>query len=679
MKKTITLLLSITCLYLCFAISTPIGLQANNPTNTTSPTTDKGDDPTLFSYGKEDVSKSEFVYVYEKHNAQDSNKYSRKSIDEYLDLYINFKLKVKEAESLGIDTVKAIQAQLDQYRKQLAQNYLHDKDISEELIGEAYDHMKKEVRTSHILIMCKENALPNDTTVAFKKASSIYKLITEKGEPFTKMARKYSEDPSVSDNNGDLGYITAFQTVYPFEKAAYTTPVGEISQPIRSKYGYHLIKVDDMRPTRGKIQAAHILVKSNEKDSAEDKATAAAKIKALYKKAKKKSTDFAALAKDNSQDKSSAAKGGELPWFGSGTMLAEFENVSFNLKKGQVSEPFKTSIGWHIVKLLDRQKIGSYEEVKPEISKKIERDGRAKVSKVVFLNRLKKDYQFKENAKAKTALFEKIDDKLVKNKWTTESLPSNMNDELFSLKINAGDKKKNISVSQQEFSKHLVTHQVKDLSRKAQDKATRLYQSFVEKKLVEAEESVLEHKHPEFARLMQEFRDGNLLYELMGEKVWNKAMQDTLGLQKFYETNKDSYVWKERAEAHIFYFKDEITAKTQRKALKDLDKAGVEAIQNELKKTGVRIETGNYEKDQNKILNQVAWKAGTSEIITNPDGSIAFVKVYQLLAAGPKQLSEARGYVIADYQSQLEKEWIGELRKKYPVKVNDKVLKSIYQ
>ena len=679
MRKT-SLLCGI-CLFIC-SLHLAAKVVPNEPT--TANVSQNDESPTLFSFGKDKVNKNEFMYVYEKHNSTDSLIYSQKSIDEYLELYINFKLKVKEAEALGIDTLQRIQAELEKYKGQLAQNYLYDKDVSETMLRETYDRMSKEVKTSHILIMVNEKALPQDTIVAFKKAINIHKLITEQGEDFAKMANKYSQDPSVTENDGNLGYITAFQTVYPFETAAYHTPVGTISQPVRTKFGYHLVKVEDVRPAQGKVQTAHILVKVSKDDSEAVQKEKEKIAKDIWKKANKKNAVFEDLAKQYSDDKTSSNQGGILPWFSSGSMLEEFENAAFALeKKGDISKPVCTKIGWHIIKLIDKQQLGAYDDVKMDIKKKIERDSRSKVSQNVFLERLKKDYNYEFLKKTKADFISKVDNTILRSQWKASSFPADMNETLFTLSFERNGKSEKLTFGQQEFAKYIEINQVKDISKTAIARCERLYDMFVKEKLLEVEESMLEYKYPDFARLLKEFRDGNLLYELMGEKVWTKAMQDTTGLQTFFESNKDKYLWKNRANAAIFYFNNEGLAKETRKKIKDLDEEGVKKMETELKENGgmlnMRIDKGVYEKEQNKMIDQMNFKTGTSDVIANNDGTYSLVKIFDIIAPAPKKLEEARGYVIADYQSELEKAWIEELRTKYPVKIDNKVLKTLYK
>lgn len=638
-------------------------------------------DPALFTVAEETIPKSEFIYVYEKHNSQDDNQYSKQSVEEYLDLYINFKLKVKEAEALGMDTLASTQSQLVQYRQQLAQSYLYDRDISEKLLQEAYDRMTKEVSASHILIMLGEDASPADTLRTYNKIMDIRGKITSGQNSFEQMAQAYSEDPSVKENNGNLGYITAFQTVYPFESAAYKTKVGVISKPVRTKFGYHIVKVNDLRKARGKVLTAHILVKTSDKDSKVQQQAASEKIDQIYEQLKN-GAPFDELARRESADRASARKGGELPWFGTGKMLPEFEEVAFKLEKvGDYSAPFKTRIGWHIVQLMDKKAIEPFEKMKSEIKKKIERDSRAQVSKSTFIEKLKKEYRFEEYSAALSAFRSRIDSSLLKGKWKAAKAYG-LDRPTIKFLIMEGGTPESIIYTQQDLALFVEKNQLKGRTKTIDGTFLRLYNLFVEEKLLEIEESRLELKHPEFARLMKEFRDGTLLFELTEKKVWNRAIEDTVGLQNYYDTHKDNYMWDKRVDASVITCASAAMAAQVRKMLrkKGVDKEKVlEKFNEEGKTPQVTIENGLYERGQNNLIDQAGWELGVSKNFIGDDGKVTFVQINEVLPPMSKKLSESRGYVVADYQAQLEKEWIKELRAKYPIVIKDEVLKTIYK
>ncbi len=658
-----------------------LGAFANWPmSHSTLNNTLENDDPVLFTFGKEEVKVSEFAYVYEKQNSQDGNLYSQKSVDEYLDLYIKFKLKVKEAEMMGLDTNPDIARQLDMYRKQLSKNYIFDKNITEELVEEAYDRMNKEVRTSHLLLMLPENAPAEDTLRIYNTITDLRKRIVEDGEDFAKVAKQHSQDPSVKDNNGDLGYISCFQTVYPFESAAYNTSEGEVSQPVRTKYGYHLVKVDDIRKAQGMVQVSHILIKTSKKDTEVDQKTKKEQITNIAKQLEKDKKLFPQLAKQFSDDKTTARNGGKLKWFGSGEMLEEFEENAFALKEvGDISEPFKTKIGWHIMRLEGMKKVGEYEDERDGILKKIAKDSRSRVSKKLFLKRLKTDYAFTEKSNSLEDFMPFVDNTILAGRWRVKNL-NEMNKTMFTITL--PNEEANV-YTQKDFAAFIQSEQLTNKSKSVPVKMSSMYNTFVEQKLLEAEESQLEVKHPDFARLMKEFRDGTLLFDLTEQKIWKRATEDTTGLERFFDKNKDNYQWKERVDSWIINCPSEEIADKVNKLLKEgKDIQEVEAMFNVGSRKGnevLKIRQGTYEKGDNPLLSQLKWKAKSRQVITNADGSYSVVQINKVMPAGPKKLAEAKGFVVADYQKQLEAQWIEELKEKYPVSVKEETLKTLYK
>ncbi len=625
----------------------------------------QSDEEVLFTFGQDQVKVGEFMHVYEKNNMLDSLIYERASIDEYLELYTNFKLKVKEAESRGYDTLPNINKELATYRKQLAKTYLTDKQITEKLMKEAYERMQSEVEVAHILF---KTAGVGDDITAFQKAEKVKKEIME-GADFTEMAKKHSGDPSVKDNDGKLGYVSVFQTVYPFENAVYNTEPGTISDPIKTKFGYHLVKVDNKRKSRGKLKVAHILVKIPA-DAKEDDLYKN-KIDTIYQQAIA-GTDFSQLARMYSDDRATSAKGGELPMFGSGRMVKEFEDASFALDNiGDISKPIKTRFGFHLIKLLDRKTVGTYKEMTPEIKRRLNKDARSSVSKDLFVERLLKEYKYKEHDGVLEDFIAKVTDQVLIPKYRKPDSIS------FDAKLYDLDGKTYI---EQDLVDML---QKKTPGRRGQAKEVTIrsfFKNMVADQVMNMEESRLETKYPEFKRQMKEYRDGILLFELTDEMVWSKAVADSVGLQDFYDRNKGTYMWKQRAEAVIYECKDEATAEKARE-LVGKRKYTAEEIQEEINADGqelISYKEGKYEKGQNGVLDQIPWDKGLSFVIFNKDKTTSFADVMQILEPMPKELSEARGYIVSDYQKELEAAWIKELRKKYPVKVDKDVQAKLY-
>ncbi|MDQ3190706.1 MAG: peptidylprolyl isomerase [Bacteroidota bacterium] len=626
-------------------------------------------DPVLMTIGDKQVYLSEFLNIYNK-NSNRQTPDDEKALNEYLDLFVNFKLKVREAEALGLDTTSAFKNELAGYRKQLAQPYLTDNSVNDNLLMEAYERHKTEINASHILINLSQTALPKDTLAAYNKILKIRDRIL-KGEDFAQIAKKVSEDPSAKENGGNLGYFTAMQMVYPFETAAFNTAIGEISMPVRSRFGYHLIKVLDKRPARGQILVAHIMIETP-KDGSADAETAKTKIFEIYKKAKA-GDDFAQLSSQYSDDKGSAKKGGELPWFGTGRMVPEFENASFQLeKKGDISEPFQTRFGWHIVKIIDKKEVPSLEEMRAELKSKISKDSRSQLGRVALISGIKKEYDFKENLKNRDELVKFIDKSFFSGEWNAQKAES-LNKFLFKIGKN--------SYTQKDFVAYLDANQSKRPEVDAQIAINTLYTSFVEDNIIAYEESRLEEKYPEFKILMQEYRNGILLFELTDKMVWSKAVNDTVGLEAFYQENKNNFMWNERVKATIYSNADNNIAKQTRKIVAKSKKKGYSSDEivkmvNSDSQLSLKAESGKFQKGENEIIDKIKWAPGISEDI-NKDNRIIFVHVQEKIQPAPKTLKESRGIVTAEYQAYLEKKWIKELKEKYPVQINTEVLSTI--
>ncbi len=630
------------------------------------------DESVLLTIGGEKVTRGEFLRIFIKNNPTGASGIDKKAVTDYLDLFVNFKLKVKEAKDMGLDTAKAFNAELRGYRKQLAVPYLTDKDVNESLLTEAYDRSKYDVKASHILIRVDENALPKDTAAAYKKILSIRDKIL-KGEDFAKMADMYSEDPSAKENKGDLGYFTVFNMVYPFESAAYTTPSGQVSMPIRTRFGYHLVKVVDKRQAQGTVRTAHIMVKIPKDAKQADIDAAKVKIDEVYNKLKA-GESFEDLATKYSDDKASAKKVGELHWIGTGRMVPEFETASFGLgKAGDYSAPVLTQYGWHIIKLLEKKGVPPFDEVKNDYKSKIAKDSRSEKGKEVLIARIKTQATFKEDPKALAEFYKVVDSTLYDGNWVTSKALA-LNKFMFSLGTTV--------YTQQDFAKYIGTHQVKRGKEVAlAGVVNSLYAKFVEESALTYEDSQLENKYPAFRDLLNEYRDGMLLFEITDKKVWSKAVEDTLGLKGFYEQNKNSYLWGERVNATVFKCANADVAKRLRKYLKKNAKKNPtnEQILKEINKDSqldLQIEEGVYAKGENEVVDKAGTVVGLSADI-EAEKSVNIVRVNTVIPQQPKSIAEARGLITADYQNFLEKQWLENLRKKYATSVDKEVLESI--
>lgn len=621
----------------------------------------------LMTVGDSKVTVAEFENVYKKNNTKEINS-EKKSLDNYVELFTNFKLKVKEAIDLKLDTSSAFKNELAGYRKQLAQPYLTDKDVNEQLLKEVYERMKTEVRASHILIKCDEKALPKDTLAAYTKIMALRnQLIGKKAADFGELAKANSDDPSAKENDGDLGYFTALQMVYPFENAAYQTKIGEISMPVRTRFGYHLIKVTDRRPAQGEVQVAHIMIKTPKDMSEEDSLNTLKKAEEILAKIKA-GENYADLAKQFSDDKASGAKGGELPFFGTNRMPIEFEKAAFALKnKGDISEIVRTRFGWHILKSLDKKGLASFEDMKSELKSKVSKDSRSQMGRTSMIAKIKAEYKFKEDPKLVAEFYPLIDSNFFNGTWKAEKA-AKLNKQLFSFT----DKK----YTQTDFAKYLELHQSKRAKSDIKPVIDVMYKQYVEEACIAFEEARLDEKYPEFKTLMQEYRDGILLFDLTDKKVWSKAVKDTTGLKEYYEKNKQNYMWDQRADANIYTCANEKIAKSVRDMLKKkkTQKEILDAI-NKDSQLNLQIESKAFLAKENDLVD-ANWNPGISPDKTI-DGKVVFVEVKKLLKPEPKEFNESKGLVTADYQNFLEKEWIESLRKQYPVVVNKEVLSTV--
>lgn len=624
------------------------------------------DQKVLFTVADDTVTAGEYMAVYNK-NRNLGEDIDPKTPREYLDLYINFKLKVHEAKEMGMDTIPSFVREYGSYRDQLAKPYLNDKDVTQELIKEAYKRMKTDVRASHIMIAVDAAASPEDTLEAYKKITNIKKQIN-KGGDFDALAEEYSADTYSAKNGGDLGYFTVFNMVYPFENAAYKADIGEVVGPIRTRFGYHLVKTTDKRKARGEVQVSHILVLDNDKNDGKEVADPEKKVKEIYEKLQA-GEDFATLAKQYSEDPTSAQKGGRLQEFGINKMYPEFEDAAFLLENvGEYTQPVKTPIGWHIIKLDKKLEIPAFEEAEPELKSKLDRDDRSQQSQISVIKRLKKDYNYREYPKVMKTAFNQVDESLLKRAYSVENVKSGEKT-LFEF----ADK----SYSVEDFLNFVEENQRGIRGSSVYGIVSDMYDAYSEGKLIEYEKSRLVDKYPEFRLLSREYFEGILLFDLTEKKVWKKSVTDSAGLREFYEANKANYMWKDRYQAYII---DANSKKVAKKAAKMISKgsnvADVQKELNEDSQLNVKIDSGLFEKGSNKMLVDVAKEVGTSDY-WEKDGRTFVVVITEVMPAGNKSFEEARGMVISNYQTYLEEQWLKELKEKYEVKLNDDVLKKV--
>jgi peptidyl-prolyl cis-trans isomerase SurA len=629
-------------------------------------------DKILMTIGDQSITVQEFERIYNKNNL--TGVLEKQPVNEYLDLFINFKLKVLEAEKLGMDKNPGFISELNGYRDQLAKPYLNDSVTQEELMKLVYERLKSELHVGHILIRLDPNASPADTLTAYTKLMGLRKRILA-GENFQELAKANSQDPSVSKNGGDIGWMTANRTVWDFENVIYSTPVKQVSLPQRTQFGYHIATVWEKRPSRGTVHVAHIFVRAPEDMSPELKLQAEKKINDVYDSLKV-GISFSQLAKNNSDDRSTATKGGELPWFGSGQMIPEFEAIAFALKKqGEYSKPVHSFYGWHILQLIEAKGLGTYEEMRPELLAKVSDSQMTPVKKKLYLDKLKKEYSYSSNPQNLKKIYALIDSTIFTGKWNDSLLRGNK-DVLFTF----ADK----TLTTSDFASYLKDNQKKTSKGNPEVLINGQFDNFVDYSLREYEKGTLAVIHPEFKYILQEYHDGILLFDLTDKMVWSKAVQDTAGLEKYYEANKTQYVWGKRADVLIFSSDSAqmlAAAKTLVNKYGTSKKFSTEFLLSKLcsadsLRKRIDIKEARFEKGDNAEVDKTDWKTGTGENYTN-DGKASFVFVRGVLEPDIKKLNEARGLITADYQNFLEKAWIEELKAKYPVKVDVELLKTI--
>lgn len=626
----------------------------------------------LFTIDNHKFFTDEFVRVYNK-NLDLVKDDSQKNLDNYLELFIGYKLKVEKANKIGLQNSVNYQNELKSYRTQLSKNYLSDSKVTNELVQEAYDRMKQEIRASHILVLVDESAAPEDTLKAYQKILDIKKRI-DSGEDFIKVAQQFSEDPSVKENNGDLGYFSSFRMVYPFENAAFSTQVGQLSKPFRTRFGYHLVKVVDKRMNRGEVSVAHIMIlkPANPEIKTEDKSKQT--IEDIYKKIQQ-GESFESLAQQFSEDKSSASKGGVLQRFGSGQLSSEeFESVAFSLQnKDEISQPFQTQFGWHIVKLIDKHPLKSLAEMKADLEDRVRKDERSLLITNSLSKKLRVKYTFSKDQKTLSAVKKVVNDDFYNQTWEIPSIVKDNPSEI--LVINKSKK-----VSSLQFLNFIYSQQKAKLKIKPVAKLVdELFEKFIDEQLAAYYNENLENEFPEFKHVMDEYRDGLLLFDLMDKEIWTRAKTDTTGIFTYFKNNQINYQWKKRFEVDIFSSTDKsVIEKTQQFLKKGKTLDFIKEKLNKDGKVNIMVKSGLFEEDYDILPYYPNASKGVTSIVSK-DNYYFVVNVKEIKEAGNKDFTDCKGKVISDYQQFLESNWVNELRKEFEVKINQDVFNKVKQ
>ncbi len=620
----------------------------------------------LFTVNEEPTYTSEFVNVFNR-NLDLVVDDTQKNVEGYLPLFIDYKLKIKEAYSQELDKKEEYINEFAKYQDQLSKKYIYDNRVTSELIREGYDRGLEEIYANHVLILINDNASPEDTLVAYNKIKAVYEK-AKKGEDFVTLVKKYSEEPGAKKTGGDLGYFSAFQMVYPFETAAYNTKVGEISEIVRTTFGYHIIKVNDKRAKQPKINVSHIMIFSNKNQKVENPEERINELYAMIMQGE----SFESIAKQFSEDKGTGVKGGEIKTFGMGDLKAPlFEKAAYSIKEeGEILKPIESSFGWHIIRLNKRNSIPSFEESKQEIEKKVTGGARAKIITQSVNDKIIKKYGYKEGTSYSPFFNTYLTDSIFKKTWVLTPISSEDNTTLFTI----GEKE----ITYSDFAKYISERQKLSKRYTLMDNMLRdYYKEFKNKEIINYYEEALEEENQEYASIINEYRNGLLVFDVMNENIWKVAKEDSIGLIKYYENTKSNYNWKKRVDVDILSATDE---KFASKA-KSLLEAGTEIpeIKEQLNvdgKVNVIITTGIFEIDQSELPQGFEAIKGISKTYKRDSSSIV-VNVKEVLEPSTKEYEDVKGNVLSNYQTYVEKKWMESLRGKYIVKINKKALKRV--
>lgn len=606
----------------------------------------------LFTINEKPVYVSEFERVYKKNLdlVQDDN---QKNIDSYFDLFVNYKLKLEEAYNQKLNEKPSYQRELKGYERQLIQKYINDSEVTEKLVLEAYNRLKKEIDANHVLVKLDPNASPEQEAEALKEIKRLRDRVIKDG--FDTVQKEEHNGNKIYAEN--LGYFTAFKMVYNFENAAYTTQKGEVSAPFKTQYGYHVVIVNDVRDNRGEVTVAHIMVEEKEL------------VDQLYKRLEQ-GEDFKSLAKQYSIDKSTSGNGGVLrPFVGGQLSSSVFEDNAFALKEiGDLSQPFKTNFGWHIAKLYAKKGMDTFEAEKNKLQTKVKRDTRSQILNDKRVAKLLLNYNLNYSNVNLIDFENGLNDRFYKGLWNA---PENLKSDKVLVTI------KKEEVTYNEFTKFLTSVQ-----RKPQERTTfkavvkKYYKDFLDAKVTKYQETHLIDENQDFANIYNEYKEGLLLFELMGSQIWNSSVNDSIALQDYFNANKKNYKFKKRVVATIASSAKKRDAKTVLKLLKS--GLSQEAIEKKLNTDNVVVtfNSGTFNNDALAMPSKLKKVIGLSKIYKH-NNAFVIVNIESVLPANQKTFEEAKGSAMSDFQDQKEIQWISELKKKYPVTINKLSLETL--
>ncbi len=627
----------------------------------------------LVVVGTISIDKEEFLQLITKGKEIDAPpmSFTRSEFEENFESFLNYKLKVIEAESMNLDDSEEFNMEFASIKESLVAPFLIKNSIEEGEVKKVYGRLQEIVRARHILFQFPPNA-SNEDSIAMLKMALKVKAELENGGDFNALALNYSDDPSAKVNKGDLGYFTGLQMVQQFEEAAYTLPVGNISDPILTDFGYHIIQVNGRQANPGEVQVSHILVRFDSENASQEE-SARRRISDIYAEIQKESTIWEEIVQAYSEDPATKSSGGILPWFGVGTMIPEFEVAGFSLTEiGEVSPPIRTPYGYHILRLEGKKGLQSYEEVEQSIRSKILRNSKTGMiqSQVVAIQKAR--FGFQENESGISNLTAAVTATDLMGFGTAIQQKNLRGTELF--KVNT------TSYTVGDLWNFM---QAQEITPRGDETFLELWLAkFTEVTLAKTEEEDLESNNKDYQKLLKEYRDGILLFSLTNQEVWQKGLNDSIGQQAFFAKNSQNYQWKTRVQAYLTKVNDASKLENARKYLqnKGFDPNSFAAFEADYRTnypTAYATESGTFEYEAHPILSRVDLNKSYQEL--EVDGVSYVLVVGKVYPPGPRKFEEARGLVIRDYQASLDQVLTKRLKEKYPVQINAEVKEKTFE